>query len=145
MRKIIFLLPVFLLFISSCHKDGNDQVATVHGPQTLPGSWEYRSYYGGYGPTGGGTSEPGNGNIWTFTDNTYTYYPGDDTQQSGTYTLTTAPNPNSGEITPAILFDGTYTMCYSIKDDTLTLYRGMVAADGTVETYARIANAGTSR
>ena len=119
--------------------DTNDNA--VHGPQTLPGEWELRSVAGGLGPTGGSDYAVGNGYRWKFSDSNYWYYAKHIPTDSGTYKLSSGINPQTSQQTDAMLFNGTtYPLYFTIANDTLTIYRGVVAADGTIEKYIRIAN-----
>jgi hypothetical protein len=133
MRNKLYFLPVFvLLIVTGCNKDASSR------KDSLTGAWELRSWYGGYSATGGGNVNPGNGNIYAFTENTYRYYVNNTIQDSGTYSIIQSVNPNTGEPMQAILMDSAYTMPYSVDKNTLTLYNGPIAADGTVSKYAKI-------
>jgi len=143
MRLCKWLLIVALSvqpFIS-CKKDGTQAKNKVHGLQTLPGAWELRYMYGG----GTGLAVPektrsGNGYIKRFTDSVYWFANEDKVWDSGTYKLTTGINPETNVETDAMILHGDTLLprYFQIADDTLTIYTGIVAADGTIEKYVRI-------
>jgi hypothetical protein len=139
------LLAVFLTqsFIS-CDKDSTKANNKVHGLQTLPGAWELRSWYGGNGPAGGGSLAPGNGDIKRFTDSLYWFASNGRVWDSGSYKLTTGINPDTRKEMDALLVKGdtSFPTFFHIADDTLTIYNGSVAWDGTVLKYVRIATPG---
>jgi hypothetical protein len=135
MKKILPIAIAVIITGLCCTK----RVSTNN---SLVGSWELRSWYGGYSATGGGTLQPGNGNIYSFTGNTYRYYENNVLRDSGNYIITTGVNPNTGDSLPAILFNNAYKYSFSLSGDKLTMYVGTVAADGVVNTYQRITNAG---
>lgn len=141
--KNLFCLVIAALFVTQgCKKtsaDINDNA--VHGPQTLPGEWELRSLTGGLGPTGGSDYQPGNGNKWKLSDSTYWLYTNNIATDSGAYKISSDINPQTTLETSALLLNGTvYPLYFSIANDSLTIYRGVVAADGTIEKYVRIKN-----
>lgn len=133
--KFCLLAGIILIALFSCKKDDDQK---QNGP--LTGTWELRSVYGGYSATGGGNFEPGNGSIWQFSDNNYWYYSEGVTIDSGSYKQTSGINPQTNINTNALVFknDTGWNVYYQITGDTLTLYSGVVAADGTVSKYVRV-------
>jgi hypothetical protein len=83
---------------------------------------------------------PGNGNIYEFTDKEYEYFVQHALVENGTYT--------TGRDTPQHIMNVPTEMdfmilqrgklYYEISDNTLTIYDGDIALDGSIETYARI-------
>lgn len=136
------LVIAFLLLSTACTKNNTIVSNKINGPQTLPGIWELRSIYGGNNPNNPGNFEPGNGNLWSFTNNAYRIYNEGVIADSGTYVLSSGLNPQTGTQSDALLLDSfiSYPLYFDIANDTLTFYNGIVAADGTINKYVRIEN-----
>lgn len=140
--SVIFFVVAFLLPPVACTKENSVMNNKINGPQTLPGIWELRSVSGGNNSNNPGTFEPGNGNLWRFTNTTYHIYNNGSIADSGIYTISNGINPQTGMQSDALLLDGftLYPLYFDITNDTLTFYHGIVAADGTINKYVRIAN-----
>jgi len=123
---LAMILGILITFGGSCKKSGSDNTAT------LPGYWELRFVEGGYQTSNAsGSFSPGNGNILKFKDDNYWSYSDGQARDSGQYQIT--------KDTLTILHP-TYKTDYSfqLSNNTLTLYFGTIAADGTVSTYIRL-------
>lgn len=139
---IIFCALIF--FVLSCKKDtaskSNDKVNA--SPTAISHSWELRYQEGGYGPTHSPYYSPGNGNMWKFTDTTYQVYFEGQISSSGTYYMIKDTCPATKQLMDAIVLNWgqSYndTIYVQIAGDTLTMYRGIIASDGTIEKYVRI-------
>ena len=130
---------VLLLAATGCEKDMARNSGIVKGPDTLPGVWEYRSYYGGF--RDGGTLSPGNGSTYRFTGTQFWYYENHILRDSGLYSLAQSRGPENGDPISAIVFNTTDTLGYAIGNDTLTLDPRAPMYDGIARQYVRIANA----
>lgn len=132
----------FLLISTACTKNNTIVNNRINGPQTVPGIWELRSVNGRNNPNNPGNFEPGNGNLWSFTNTTYSVSSNGSIVDSGTYTISNGINPQTGSQSDALLLDSftLYPLYFDIINDTLTFYNGIVAADGTINKYVRIEN-----
>lgn len=144
MVRNIFLLFVlcFLLFPAACKKENTHAENMISGLQNLPGIWELRSAKGGYAPGFGGDFTAGNGTKWSFTDSTYKRYSKGNFYDSGIYKLSSGINPATSTTMNAMLLnsDTILPFYFHIANDTLTLYVGVIEADGIMDKYVRIEN-----
>lgn len=135
MKDIIFLVSVGLLatIFLSCNKDKNTD------SRGLTGSWEIRSSVGGLRVSGGGsTYAPGNGYIQQFTDSKYYLYQnGQSLGDSGTYKIEKNATNAYGQKMDKLTYitNNNRVVYFQIAGDTLTIYDGIIAADGTVSKY----------
>lgn len=133
---------ICILLGISCSKDVAKTNNVVAGLQTLPGNWELRSFFGGTTAAMAGNYKPGNGRTAQFTNDEFWFaYPGYETY-TGNYTLSSGINPETNTEMNAMILnkDSLLPRYFTIADDTLTLYTGVVAGDGTIEKFVRIAN-----
>ncbi len=143
--KLYSRLAITLICIqlcTSCNKESIEAHDAVAGLQTLPGVWELRSVYGGNNVSIIGDYEPGNGHIDRFTDDRYWFAnPGSPTD-SGSYRISSGINPATDTTSEVMIYNGdiSWFRYFSIAGDTLTIYNGEVAYDGTIDKYVRIAN-----
>jgi len=141
LRKTSLLIFTLFMLTLGCKKTNSVPDNSVHGERALPGVWELRSVYGGNSVAGGGNYLPGNGYKWKFTGTAYWLYVNNTVADSGLYKLSSGVNPQTSlETNAMILNDTPFSLYYEIANDTLTIYRGVVAADGTIEKYVRIEN-----
>lgn len=145
MKKILSLclLVILLNMLPGCSKDSDPAPVINPAAVTLQNTWELRSVYGGYRiPGTSPNTNPGNKNIWKFTDTTYQQYANGVLYVSGKYTLTKDTSPATGQLMDALIFDKNTNakLFFEIANDTLVMYRGLVAADGTIEKYVRVEN-----
>lgn len=136
MKDIILLVSVGLLatIFLSCNKDKNSD------SRGLTGSWEIRYSEGGLRVSGGGlkTYPPGNGYIQQFTDSKYYLYQnGQSLGDSGTYKIEKDATTPYGQKMDKLTYitNNNRVVYYQIAADTLTIYDGNIAADGTVSKY----------
>ncbi len=133
MKKILPLVVLLFLFIFSCSK--------TNTPISIEGAWELRHLEGGYRAPGSPTDfATGNGNIWTFTNNIYQSRINGQLSGTGSFTTTKDYSMATGRKMDAIILNGNVNdkLFFEIKNNILTMYRGIIAADGTVETYEKI-------
>ena len=110
----------------------------------INGYWELRILYGCQTPNCNPYFEPGNGNTWKFTDSTYVFSvkstsPVYANSDSGRYSVGKDTSRVTGRLMDYfILKDDKYdTLFFEIVKDTLTVYRGYIPSDGTIEKYVR--------
>ena len=137
------MLALLLNCLSGCSKNNEPATNANQGPVALQNTWELRSVYGGY-RTPGTTpnTAPGNKNIWKFTDTSYQQYTNGALFVSGKYIVTKDTSPATGQLMDVLVFDKNTTskLFFEFANDTLVMYRGLVAADGTIEKYVRVEN-----
>jgi hypothetical protein len=131
---LVGLLGCFI-FLASCKKN----VLPFVKPN-LRGSWELRKIQGGFfGPAGAPDVRPGNGNILKFSRSMYRFYFRGQLTGTGTYTIGNM-DTYGGEYPKHALFlnSNPYPEArFSIRRNTLTMYAGSIAADGTIAEYVR--------
>lgn len=134
MKRIVPVIFLFLLsFILGCNKPNSST--------SIQGAWELRHVEGGYRAPGANPDfPPGNGNIVIFTANTYKYYSNGQLSSSGSFSITREFAAATGKKMDAIINDGNMDdkQFFEINHDSLKIYRGIIAADGIIATYARI-------
>ena len=139
-----------LLLASSCKKteapplivEPSGFIVTDSG--SIKGFWELRYVIGCQIANCDPIFEPGNGNTWQFTDSTYivtnkSLNPPYSVSDTALYTpgreYSYATNKETDFFTKK---DSPYgNIFFEINKDTLTLYRGIIAADGSIEKYVR--------
>jgi hypothetical protein len=146
--KFVFLLAMAftLLAQTGCEKqDAPEEVYPgISAPVdegTLTGAWELRMAYGGYGlPNTSPVHAPGNGRIWHFTDSAYALYSKGQLLTSGRYNHIKDTSQATGTLMDAIVMptNGNLKIHYGFTKDTLVLFQGTIAADGTIEKYVRV-------
>jgi len=144
MKQNIYLSAlIFSILISvGCHRTKSVDEKKVYS-NSLQGDWELRNVFGGFGPPGRPTNFPaGNGHIRSFKDSTFKYYADGKLVDSGTFALTRDTCPATQTLMDAFILSNSYghKIFFEISKDTLTLYNGVIAADGTIEKYVRINN-----
>lgn len=107
----------------------------------LPGVWELRSVTGGLKPYNPDDYKPGNGDIWRFTDTYFARIYHDSLYNSGSYTITpTGVDMNTNRTISRFVLDDVPAESFELSNDTLNIYYGMIAADGTICHYVKIAD-----
>ena len=141
-QQQILLSLVCFIITYSCKKDSANSKPKPVTPTVLTGTWELR--VDSFPQIRGVPREfaPGNGNKVIFFDTTYkSYYvgygsmSGTNYSDSGTYYIRDLPNSN-----PQLVFNGDSLPpqdLFLINKDTLTLFEGIVAADGDVLIYVK--------
>jgi hypothetical protein len=149
MRRIALLscIPCLALLVCSCQKENNSAakkklLSTNSG--SIKGDWELRILYGCQTPNCNPYFQPGNGNTWHFTDSTYLHTvkslsPRYTASDSAVYILGEDTCMATGRMMDYFKakddpFEGIF---FEITNDTLTLYRGIIPADGTIQKYVR--------
>ncbi len=141
--KWLLIVALSIQPFIGCKKDISTTNNKVPGLQTLPGVWELRYLYGGStGLAGPDKTKPGNGYIKHFADTAYWFTSKGKVWDSGAYKLTKGVNPETNAVSDAMLLnnDTLLPRYFHIANDTLTIYTGIVFADGSIEKYVRIAN-----
>ena len=131
------LLPGFILLflaLSSCRKNSTNIENSNHA---LNGNWELRYYEGGFGPIGPSYFPPGNGIRIAITDSTIEKTSINGVVVRNTYTKTRGFCDQTHRDMDAMIIQNT-NLFYEFSRDTLIIYMGMVAADGTVEKYVPV-------
>ena len=137
----VFFLLVILVTLGCNRSKTTDEKKNYS--DALEGAWELRNVFGGFGPPGRPNNfAPGNGNIRSFKDSTFQYYANGKLVDSGTFTLTRDTCPATQTVMDAFILSNSYghEIFFEISKDTLTLYNGIIAADGTIEKYVRTNN-----
>ncbi len=146
-----YLICAVFLFIS-CKKNSispqKNKAASsgyvVTDSAAINGYWELRILYGCQTPNCNPYFEPGNGNTWKFTDSMYVFSV---KSTSPVYAYTDSGRYSAGKDTSQvtgrlmdylILKEDKYDrLFFEIVKDTLTVYRGYIPADGTIEKFVR--------
>ena len=129
------MLALISLLVFSCSKSKKIPPAAAD----IVGVWELRKVTGGM--TGHVTFPPGNGHKYIFTNNEYKIYVNHNLKESGTYTRTRDVSYITNKETDALILSTyNYKIYYEFEDNnnSLILYFGIIAADGTENKYARI-------
>ena len=147
-------LLILTLLLGSCERANKKFPSVQPGPKespnstitynsTIKGDWELREILGGLrAPNSSPFFAPGNGYIWKFTDSAYQSYSGQELVRKGNYILTRDTSPATGKLMSLLIFpqNDNDKIYFEFSKDTLTFYRGMIAADGTIEKYVRLQN-----
>ena len=135
------LIIVLIILIGSILSCTHSKEQTHLLSNTLSGMWELRGTTGGMRIPGPNDYKPGNGNIWKFTDTHFERILNDSTYNSGNYTIAnTGVDMNTGRKISQFVFNGTPAESFEIKNDTLHIYSGMIAADGTIAHFVKVAD-----
>jgi hypothetical protein len=139
-RYCIIAVLIILIGAISCTSSSKDQPKLVIS-NTLPGTWELRGITGGMAIPDPNNYKPGNGNIWRFTNAHFERILHDSVYNSGSYTVAdTGVDMNTGRRISQFIFDGAPAESFEIKNDTLHIYYGEIAADGVISHYVKIAD-----
>lgn len=124
----------------SCTSSSKEHTKILNA-STLPGTWELRSTTGGMAVPDPNNYKPGNGNIWKFTDTHFERILRDSVYNSGSYTVAnTGVDMNTGRKISQFVFNGAPAESFELKNDTLHIYYGVIAADGVIGHYVKIDN-----
>jgi hypothetical protein len=149
MKKIILLscITCFVLLTNSCQKANTSiqkKKVLIDGPGSIKGDWELRILYGCQVPNCNPYFQPGNGNTWHFTDSTWLHTvkslsPNYTSSDSAFYVLGRDTCMATGRLMDYFKAKGDpyEGIFFEIENDTLTLYNGVIAADGTIQKYVR--------
>jgi hypothetical protein len=127
-----------ILALAACQKE-NQRIQT--NGRSLKGIWELRVVNGGmlaYPPP----ILPGNGDQWRFSETEYGKYYKDTLYRTGRYTISrgTGTDPNTQRAIDQFIFDQVPSESFELRDDTLRIYYGPIAADGIIMMYAKISD-----
>ena len=142
-RNFLLLFVFACMLALSCKKDSAKNQPKAATPTVLTGTWELRR--NDFPQERGALLDypPGNGNITIFFDTTFVnhfvgYGPdsGINYVDSGTYYIKELPNSN-----PQLVIDGDTLPpreLFTINKDSLTIFGGIIGADGTVLHFVKI-------
>ena len=125
-----------------CNKPDQKKNSNQNSSDSLVGSWELRVLHGGMMPSPHGPNyPPGNGDRWKFTDSLYERYENGQLVVQGKYSLTKDTCPATGTYMDAFILqqDYSYKIFFEFSNDTLVMYNGIIAADGTITKYVSLA------
>jgi hypothetical protein len=111
---------------------------------SLIGTWELRSLDGAQVPNAQTTFAPGNGNRVIFTQNNVAFYNSDTLVREEQYSLvmdTCWAVPSPPKMLPRFVIPNEIHgsgVFLEVDGKKLTIYRHLIAADGYIETYARV-------
>ncbi len=148
------ILVLSLILLGSCKKANTENPSvqlglkvpvdsTITYKTTLKGDWELREIFGGLrAPNLSPYFAPGNGFIWKFTDSAYQLYSNEHLVSKGNYILTKDTSIATGRLMSALILPQNFNdkIYFEFNRDTLVFYRGVIAADGTIEKYVRLQN-----
>ncbi len=134
-------LILSILIIASCHRSKSVDDKKVYS-NSLEGAWELRELRGGMIAGLSPYYSPGNGQIRAYKDSSFKFYVNGKLTDTGTFTLTRDTCPATHTLMDAYIISTAYghKTFFGISKDTLTLYDGVIAADGTIAKYVRINN-----
>lgn len=137
---IITVLIVLTGAAASCSNSSKDQPKLLSG-SALNGTWELRGITGGLAIPDPNNYKPGNGNIWKFVGTHFEHVLHDSVYNSGSYTVgNDGVDMNTGRRISQFIFNGTPAESFEIRNDTLHIYWGEIAADGVISHYVKIAD-----
>ena len=134
---VTICLGAIIVFFSACKKGlSADDVNST----SIVGTWELRKVTGGFRGIYPGKDYPaGNDNIWKFSDSKYQTYYNNIAAESGSYSSGKDFSHATGRITDFVMLSNNEKIYFEIENNILTLYKGEVIYDGTIEEYERIA------
>jgi len=146
MKQYILLFGILFIgaiVLISCNKAEQKTNGKQDNSGTLNGKWELRVLHGGMAVNPSGPNyPPGNGDMWRFTDSLYERYANGQIVVSGKYSLTKDTSQATGKYMDAFILqqDFPYKIFFEFSNDSLVMYNGMIAADGTITKYVRVEN-----
>ena len=137
----ILVILAILAILVGCNRSETTDEKKIYS-DSLEGAWELREVRGGMVAGLSPYYSQGNGNIWRFSESTLHHYAEGKLVDSGTFTITRDTCPATQTEMDAFILSNSYShhIFFEISKDTLTLYNGIIAADGTIEKYVRINN-----
>lgn len=129
---------ILATMIMSCKKERTTNHTNNNTPVSLKGSWELRVRLGTQVPNVSGYYLPGNGEIWSFTDSAYQYFE-NQLYDHGSYSITQAVATQTDKLMDELILnsDSTMGLFYQVSYDTLIIYRGNIASDGSIEKFLK--------
>jgi hypothetical protein len=140
--KLIYSLFIVPLLFAGCDRQTTGSNKSNYS-RSLAGAWELRSLFGGFrAPGPDPVYSPGNGNIWSFRDSTFRQYYEGKLVDSGSFSIIRDTCPATQTLMDAFVTSKSHghRMFFEISKDTLTIYNGIIAADGTIEKYFRLSD-----
>ncbi len=138
-------LAIVILGYSSCTKQTVSlKKESSFSYNSLQGDWELRTLIGCQVPGCNPNFNPGNGNIWRFTDSTFEAYADHKLVDSGRYYIGTDTCLQTNRVMDFFVNEQRTNLYYNDKiffefvDGQLILYRGVIAADGTIQKYSHL-------
>ena len=144
MKQYILLFSIFLIgafVLIGCNKAEQKIKGKQDNSGSIIGQWELRVLHGGMVVNPSGPNyPPGNGDMWKFTDSLYERYTNRGLAASGKYSLTKDTCPATGRYMDAFILqqDFPYKIFFEFSNDSLVMYNGIIAADGTITKYVRV-------
>src|SRR6476620_7866585 len=140
--KSAIIFSLFLLILVGCDKAEETFSATCamhNGTKVLKGSWELRDIQGGFRqPRSAGDYLPGNGTGWQFQDSTYRQFYKGAVVEEGQFTRFEDTAIATGRIMDGVRIKSLEIereLFYEFNQDTLVVYEGHIAWDGTISKY----------
>ena len=134
--SIATLSLAFLLF-AGCKKKEIERLS-----YSLAGTWELVSVEGGNLAVPYPISQPPYSAKWVFARSTYEYFEDNILRHSGDYKIDRGVNVFTQQETDMIIFNignpNPLELPFEISNNVLTIKRGLVIADGTIEKFRRI-------
>ncbi|HSB93011.1 MAG TPA: hypothetical protein VLC28_07845 [Flavitalea sp.] len=146
MKGNLLLWAFICVVIFACGKAEMENTPPSTPERKIPetsilGTWELRELQGGFRPANAQVYYPaGNGNTWEFTDSTFKQTYEGVLANEGTYTFTKDTALATGRLMDAFVMSTNnylHQIYFEFKQDTLLLYDGQIAADGTIGKYVR--------
>jgi hypothetical protein len=142
-RYLLFsLCLITAIIIIGCDKADQKKNPKKKATSSIVGSWELRVLHGGMIPRPEGPNyPPGNGDKWKFTDSLYEHYEKGQLASHGKYSLIKDTCPATGTYMDAFVVQEDYPhrIFFEFSKDTLVMYNGIIAADGTITKYVSLA------
>ena len=141
---VVVILTSALLFGGCDKKSSSDKAKEpVENSNLIVGEWELRDLTGGMVPNQKPGYPPGNGDKYKFVDlHYYERYIDGKVVASGSYSLAKDTCPATGRYMNAFVLEqnAPWKIYFEFSNDTLVLYNGIIAADGTISRYVKVKN-----
>ena len=142
---LLSCIIALVLLACSCRKvDNTEPKKKLLSTGSIKGDWELRILYGCQTPNCNPYFPAGNGNTWHFTDTTYLHTvrsvsPSYTASNSAVYIVGEDTCRATGRVMDYFKpkddpYEGIF---FEIENDTLTLYNGIIPADGYIAKYVR--------
>ncbi len=139
--RLMVIIIVMAGAIISCTRNSSETASLQLDGSTLPGVWELRGSSGGMLPYNPDNYKPGNGDIWKFTGDHFERIYRDSVYNSGSYTVANnGVDLNTNRTINQFIFNGEPAESFELKNDTLHIYYGLIAADGVISHFVKISN-----
>ena len=127
-----------LLMLGSCEKEAETALAV--NARVLKGTWQFRGMFGGNVAFDPNVRPTGKAQLWVFGDSTYQYIDADTVSRQGIYAVSsgTGIDLNTNRVVDQFIFDGVPAQSFELRNDTLRIYYGIIAADGYINFYTKV-------